>query len=160
MDPNLADIELENRSLVTMSCFFCQSTDPKLKSEIEVEVGKEDGDGSRTSLDFIELVPLPLVALKSICGYLNVSIKSDGYSYDNDNDSTVFLCGECAKVQNKLSELIQMGEAIEMKIGYWLELLQRQLKTDDNFQGEGEETQAGASDLLRKAIKLKCKAWR
>lgn len=81
-------------------------------------------------------------------------------SIDSDRFS---LCEKCGKVWNTLSELIQLNEIIEMKISYWLEVMEKVLvganrmeNKTENF-GE-EETNSHILPLrLRKTILSKCK---
>lgn len=154
MDPPFPDITFvkSNIDIETRPCFFCLGTNPKLGQN---PVVAEDIELSNEPVSNVNLPPLPSPSLRLICRYLNVLIINGSNS---NNGSKVFLCEPCAKVRSTLSELIQLKEVTEMKISYWLEVLQRLLLADDNVgdQNAGGENNA-EMDLLREALKMKCR---
>lgn len=139
-----------------LSCFFC------LK-EIETNVSKS-GPKAHTEKQLQSTkVDHQFLPLKSILRYLNIEYPETQHKESERSSRFDFeLCEKCGKVRDTLSELIQLGEVIEMKIGHWLEVLSRILLVQDKSPGSVSKTtgiNVKHMHTVRKAILDKCRVF-
>lgn len=126
-------VQLEKSSV----CFFCLKP-----SHVE------DEESEKTKLE--------LFSLNSICRYLKILGASKSESQRNIGshlvEEEVVLCEKCGNIRNTLSELIQLGEIIELKISYWFGVLGKTLSA-----GSDKSTNPEDAPSLRKSIQNQCR---